>query len=487
MPPSFSHWLPRCRRETASLLRLTLPICGAQLAQSGMSAADVIMSGRASATDLAAVSVGASLWVPLMLLMTGTLMGITPLVAHRVGAGRHDQVPGKVHQALWVALVFGLASALLLSVGSRAVFTWMEIPDDVAALALDYLGAVAFGIPAVAFYQALRGFSDGMHHTRPSLWMSLLGLGFNIPSNYVLIYGGPGLVALFGDSLPSALQSLPALGALGCGIATAISMWAMCLGMALYTRRSRAYAPVTLWQRPTPPHWREIGELLYIGLPIGLAIFFEVTLFTVITLLVAYLGEVTVAAHQIALNVTSILFMLPLSLSMALTVRVSNRLGAGDPVEARFVAWNGVGIGLLLAIFNSLAIWLLAGPIVSVYTGNDAVRSLALSLILLAMLFQISDSLQVNLAGALRGYKDTRVVMGITLISYWLVGLGVGHCLGRGLDGLFDALGIYGYWIGLNAGLTCAAGLLGWRLHVRGERNVRRARQAGTQGTDAAS
>jgi len=456
--------LHRCREETRSLVRLGLPICGAQLAQAGMSASDVIMSGRASATDLAAVSVGASLWVPLMLLMTGTLMGVTPIVAQQAGAERFDQVRGKVHQALWVALVLGCLSALAMTLGAKAIFQLMEIPAEVASLATDYLKAAAFGIPAVAFYQALRAFSDGMHHTRPSLWMSLVGLAVNIPANYLLIYGGPGLVDLFGSKTPLFLQQLPALGAFGCGIATAVSMWAMCLGMVWYTTRSRAYAPVVLWEAPTPPRLRDIAELVYIGLPIGLAIFFEVTLFTVITLFVAYLGEITVAAHQIALNVTSILFMLPLSLSMALTVRVSNRLGAGNLAEARFVAWNGIGVGFVLALFNSALIWLLAKPVVSLYTGNTEVQTLAMSLILLAMLFQISDSLQVNLAGALRGYKDTRVVMGITLFSYWLVGLGCGHLLGRGLDGVFHALGIYGYWIGLNAGLTSAATLLAWRL-----------------------
>lgn len=460
---STANRIHRSRRETASLVRLSLPICGAQLAQAGMSASDVIMSGRASATDLAAVSVGASLWVPLMLLMTGTLMGVTPIVAHQAGAGRYDQVRGKVHQALWVALVLGCLSALAMTLGARAIFELMQIPAGVASLANDYLQAAAFGIPAVAIYQALRAFSDGMHHTRPALWMSLVGLAVNIPGNYLLIYGGPGLTRLLGENTPEMLQQLPALGALGCGIATAISMWTMCLGMIWYTTRSRAYAPVSLWESPTPPNWKDIGELLYIGLPIGLAIFFEVTLFTVITLLVAYLGDITVAAHQIALNVTSILFMLPLSLSMALTVRVSNRLGAGNATEARFVAWNGTAVGLVLALFNSLLIWLLAAPVVDLYTENAEVRTLAMSLILLAMLFQISDSLQVNLAGALRGYKDTRVVMGITLFSYWLVGLGSGHLLGRGLEGQ-DALGIYGYWIGLNAGLTTAALLLAWRL-----------------------
>ncbi|WP_251978469.1 MATE family efflux transporter [Salinicola avicenniae] len=474
----------RCRQETFSLLRLGLPIWGAQLAQSGMSAADVIMSGRSGATDLAAVSVGASLWVPLMLLMTGTLMGLTPIVAYQVGAQALDRVKAKVHQTLWVALALGFISMLALLAGAPAVFRLMEIPTDVAGPASRYLSAVACGIPAVAIYQALRAFSDGMRLTRPTLWISLLGLAVNIPSNFVLIYGGPGLETLLGSALPAPLRQLPAMGATGCGVATAISMWVMCLGMMFYTWRSRRYAGIALWTRPDLPRWREVGELLYLGLPIGLAIFFEVTLFTVVTLLVAYLGEVTVAAHQIALNVTSILFMLPLSLSMALTVRVGNRLGAEDPRGAAFVAWNGVFVGLLLALLNSLLIWLLAAPVVSFYTDDTTVSSLAMSLILLAMLFQISDSLQVNLAGALRGYKDTRMVMGITLVAYWIIGLGSGHLLGRGMDGLLAPLGVHGYWIGLNAGLTSAALLLGWRLwHC----SRTRARNLGRSGRIAAA
>ncbi|GAB2785026.1 MATE family efflux transporter [Halomonas shantousis] len=462
---SHSSTLTRSRRETAALLRLALPICGAQLAQSGMGATDVIMAGRASATDLAAVSVGSSLWLPLMLFMTGTLMGLTPIVAQLVGARRLDDIRPHVHQAFWIALALGVISAALLWTLVMPVFRLMHVPIHVAELSAGYLAAVAFGMPGVGLYQALRAFSDGMNHTRPALWISLIGLGINIPCNYVLIYGGDGLSQLFGAYLPDVLASLPALGAVGCGIATALSMWVMCLAMVLYTLRSRIYLPVSLWQSPVPPRRTMILELLHVGAPIGVAIFVEVTLFTLIALFVAGLGEIVVAAHQVALNFTSILFMLPLSLGMALTVRVGNTLGTGRPAEARFVAWNGIAICLVVALFNDAILWFASAPAIALYTHNEAVQDLALSLILLAMLYQISDSLQVNMAGALRGYKDTRIIMVITLLSYWVIGLGGGHLLGRGLGGVVPALGVHGYWIGLNAGLTVAALLLGLRLH----------------------
>ncbi|TFH87850.1 MATE family efflux transporter [Billgrantia azerbaijanica] len=457
--------LAASRTETRPLVRLALPICGAQLAQAGMSVVDVMMTGRLSATDLAAVSVGSSLWLPLMLFMTGTLMGLTPIVAQLLGGGRTARIRPNVHQALWVALALGLVAATLLWFAVTPIFRLMAVPEAVADRSAAYLAAVALGMPGAALFQALRAFSDGMNHTRPSLWISLVGLGVNVPSNFVLIYGGAGLTGLFGDWLPAWLQALPALGALGCGLATALSLWVMGLAMVAYTQRSPAYGDVALWHTPTPPRAALIGELLYVGVPIGVAIFVEVTLFTLIALFIASLGEVTVAAHQVALNYTSILFMLPLSLSMALTVRVGNTLGQARPAQARLVAWNGVALCLLVAGLNSTLLWLTAEPVIALYTHDNAVQRLTLSLVILAMIFQVSDSLQVNLAGALRGYKDTRVIMGITLIAYWLIGLGGGHWLGEyGLFGRVPPLGVHGYWVGLIAGLTAAALLLGERL-----------------------
>ena len=397
--------------------------------------------------------------------MTGTLMGLTPIVAQLLGGRRLTEIRPNVHQALWVALVLGIAAAALLWFAVQPIFVLMAVPEEVASRSAAYLAAVAFGMPGAALFQALRAFSDGMNHTRPSLWISLIGLAVNIPSNYVLIHGGDGLTALFGDGLPAWVQALPALGALGCGIATALSLWTMCLAMALYTRRASAYREVSLWHSPTPPRLKMIGELLHVGVPIGVAIFVEVTLFTVIALLIASLGEITVAAHQVALNYTSILFMLPLSLSMALTVRVGNTLGQGRPALARQVATFGIAASVMVALLNSALLWFTAQPVIALYTHDAAVQRLALSLVLLAMIFQLSDSLQVNLAGALRGYRDTRIIMLITLASYWLVGLAGGHWLGtRGLLGVIEPMGVHGYWVGLIGGLTVAALLLGERL-----------------------
>lgn len=163
--------------ETRALLYLAFPICGAQLAQAGMSVVDVMMTGRHDATSLAAVSVGSSLWMPLMLFMTGTLMGLTPIVAHLLGGQRNNFIRPAVHQALWVALLLGVLAGLLLWSVVMPIFDLMNVPAAVASQSAAYLSAVAFGMPGIALFQALRAFSDGMNHTRPALWISLIGLG----------------------------------------------------------------------------------------------------------------------------------------------------------------------------------------------------------------------------------------------------------------------------------------------------------------------
>ncbi|MCX2523888.1 MATE family efflux transporter [Larsenimonas sp. GH2-1] len=460
--------LQRSLTEARPLIRLTLPIFGAQLAQAGMGTVDVMMAGNASATDLAAVSVGTSLWIPLILFITGTLMGLTPIVAHCMGAHRAEDVSTYKRQALWAAIFMGLIAMAALQLAPPWLFAVMNVPDTVAMLSTQYLTALSFGLPAVALYQALRAYSDGLNHSRPSLMFSLLGLVLNIPANGILIFGGNGLQALFGNAIPESLAALPALGAYGCGIATAISMWVMCLGMYLYTRHARAYRHVRSGRGMTAPHYTQMMELLRIGFPIGVAIFTETTLFTLIALLIAGLGEVVVSAHQIALNFTSLMFMLPMSIGMALTVRVSHALGQNQPCRARFVAWNGIVLSLMAALINNLILWQGSHVIPSLYTGNTEVQALASQLILVAIIYQVSDVLQVSMAGALRGYKDTRIIMIFTLLAYWVIGLGSGLLLGRSAG-----WGVFGYWSGLILGLSAAALLLGIRLHRQSRLMIR--------------
>lgn len=454
------------RIEAQRLLHLAWPILGAQLAQMGMGTLDVAMSGHVDATALAAVSIGSSVWLPIMVAFIGILMGLTPIVAQHVGAREWAAVRPALHQALWVAVALGMASGFALFAYGDALLALFKIPPDVARLAGAYLRAVAFGLPAIAAYETLRFYSDALGHTRASLLFALAGLVVNAITNAVLIFGGPGLVSVFGPDLPLGLADLPALGAVGCGIATTISMWTMLVGLFIYSRLHPAYARARVGSAFSAPRIGLIAEQLRIGAPIGVSLFSEVSLFTAITLLLAGYGEIVVSAHTVALNFSALLFMLPLSLGMALTVRVGQARGRAKFRHARFVAFNALGLAMVVAVLLDL-ILIFGGPYgVALYTDNQAVAHLAVQLLLIATIYQFSDAAQVALAGALRGYKDTRILMWVTLFAYWPVGLGSGHVLARGIDGVFAGLGVYGYWIGLIAGLSMAALLLTARLVV---------------------
>lgn len=447
MPPQPRTLRTRYFAELRQLTRLSLPLILAQLSHMAMGFVDTVMAGRVSPADLAAVAIGSSVWFPVMLFVAGLLMALTPMVAHHFGAADHHKIPAVLHQGLWIALFLGLGGFLLLR-NMEWLLELLKLDKEVQRLAAGYLRAVAWGFPALAIYQALRSFSEGISLTRPIMLIGFLGLACNIPANYVLIYGKLGF---------------PALGGVGCGWATALVMWVMMLalaGLILHGRGYRFLPPLAVWQPPAP---ELLGRMLRLGFPIGISFFIETSLFAVIALLVASLGTTVVAGHQIALNFTSLIFMVPLSFSMAITIRVGQTMGARQPATARFSAYSGILTTLVIAALCSSLILLLAPQIATLYTPDSEVRQIAVGLLFFAALFQISDALQVSAAGALRGYKDTRIPMIITFIAFWFIGLPTGYLLGLS-DGAGLHLGAAGFWIGLVAGLTSAALLQSLRL-----------------------
>lgn len=445
----------RAFTELRALLTLAIPIIIAQLAHTAMGFVDAVMAGRVSPQDLAAVALGNSLWVPVFLLMTGLLLATTPKVAQHFGAGNQAQTGPLVRQALWLALVIGCSASFLLW-NAKPVLLLMGVDAQLAELSMGYLHGIAFGFPAVALYHVLRCFSDGLGHTRPSMIFGIGGLLLNIPLNYVLIYGKFGL---------------PALGGVGCGWASGIVMWGMLFGLFWWVRRAPYYQASQLFSRFQWPDWQIIKGLLSIGVPIGVAIFAEASIFSVIALLIGGLGASVVAGHQIALNFSSLVFMIPYSLGMAATVRVGHALGRGEPREARFAAGISMGAALGYACLSASLMLVLREEIAQIYTDSPEVIALAASLLVYSALFQFSDAIQVTAAGALRGYQDTRVTMILTLFAYWGIGLPVGYALG--LSHWFgEPSGPKGLWQGLVVGLTCAAVMLVIRLKHSSKRRI---------------
>ncbi|UXY54930.1 MATE family efflux transporter [Pseudomonas tohonis] len=454
--------LDRIRRELRALFTLALPIMIAQLSHSAMGFVDAVMAGRVSPRDLAAVALGNSIWVPVFLLMTGTLLATTAKVAQRHGAGQDAEIGPLVRQALWLAVVVGIAGAGLL-LFAEPVLQLMGVEEDLVIPSMGYLHGIAFGLPAVALYQVLRCYSDGLGRTRPSMVLGICGLLLNIPLNYVLIYGHLGF---------------PAMGGVGCGWASGTVMWLMFFGMLAWVNIAKVYKPSGLFTHFEIPRWAVIRRLLSVGLPIGIAIFAESSIFAVIALLIGGLGANVVAGHQIALNFSSLVFMIPYSLAMAVTVRVGHSLGRGTPRDARFSAGMGMAVALTYACLSASLMLLLREQIAAIYTPDAQVIAVAASLIVFAALFQFSDAIQVTAAGALRGYQDTRVTMVLTLFSYWGIGLPVGYLLGL-TDWLGEPTGPRGLWQGLIVGLTVAAVMLSFRVARSARSRIRMGERLG--------
>ncbi|MCK9237445.1 MAG: MATE family efflux transporter [Thiopseudomonas sp.] len=439
--------IARTTSEWRRLLSLAIPIVIAQLANTAMGFVDTMMAGRVSPNDLAAVALGNSIWVPIFLLMSGVLLATTAKAARLFGAGDNASIGPLVRQALWLGLIMGCVMAVLMW-NAKPLMQWLQISPELIEPAMGYLRAVACGFPAVAIYLVLRCYSDALGRTRPSMVIGILGLLINIPVNYIFIYGKLGV---------------PAMGGVGCGWATALVMVFMALAMLVWVRWAPYYKEHQVYQRFQWPNLAVQKSLTTLGVPIGIAIFAEASIFSIIALLIGGLGASTVAGHQIALNFSSLVFMLPYSLGMATTVRVGQAMGAQQPQQARFAALVAMGTALLVACISAGYMTWFRESIARIYTEDPVVLSIAAALIIYAAVFQFSDAIQVTAAGALRGYQDTRMTMLITLVSYWGIGLPIGYTLGL-TDYLGSAQGPAGMWQGLIAGLTCAAILLGLRL-----------------------
>jgi MATE family multidrug resistance protein len=447
----------RIRSEVRALLALGGPLIAAQLVQIAMSFVDTVMAGHLSPRDLAAVAVGVSLWVPIIVFGMGVLMSVSPTVAQDYGAGRLDAIGGHVRQGLWLSQAVALVSFVAVR-SCSPVLRWMQIDPAIVPTAAGFLNAISWGIPASCAFTVLRGYSEALSKTRPVLAISLVGLIANIGGNFVFMHGRLGM---------------PRLGAVGTGVASACVLWTMLLSLAIWIACDRYYRQFPIFGRWEWPNWSPIARLLKLGSPIGVCFFLECSLFTAVSLLMGRLGTEVVAGHQVALNVASVTFMVPLGLSLAVTVRVGHAMGRGAPHDARRSGLVGAGLAVAFMSITALIMATFPHLIAAIYTEDEAVHGIAVRLLFMAAIFQIFDGLQVASAGALRGLKDTAMPMLITLVAYWGLGLPLGVWMGLVLDGGPQAL-----WIGLIAGLIAAAVLLNTRFVLLTRRLMAENRQA---------
>ncbi len=426
------------RAEARANLRLAGPLIAAQLAGIGMGVIDTIMAGRLGAPALAAVAVGTNLNVIFLVFFMGVLMACSPIVAQRHGAGQADARVGSfVREAQLLALVLGVAWVVIAHVVARPVLSNLGLEPQTADMAVDFLHAFSWSGLGMSQWFVLRFTAEGVGITGPTMWSGLLGLVSNAFLDWVFMYGKFGV---------------PAMGAVGCGWATTISSVLMAAAVAWQFRQRAPLRALHVFGRGLPDFGQNLLEILKLGSPIALMLLAEASLFVVAALLMASFGDRTVAAYQVAISFASVVFMIPLGIALATTVRVGQAAGAGNSEAVRYRGWVGMQLGLLNAGSNSVIMLLVPGLIVSIYTDDAAIASQAVVFLWLAAAFQFFDGLQVTANGALRGLKDTRLPMIITVTAYWLIGMPAAIWLG-----FRTPLAASGIWWGMTIGLGVAA------------------------------
>lgn len=441
------------QQKSRQLFAILVPILVTQLTLFAMVFFDTMMSGQSSANDLAGVAIGGGIWVPVSTGLNGILLAVTPIVAQLIGGNRREEVPFKIIQAIYLAIVIALIVILLGVFLLDPILNTMSLDDPVREIARGYLIALAFGIIPSFVYTVFRSFIDSLGQTRVSMFITLMSLPINVCLNYVLIFGKLGL---------------PRLGGVGAGVASAITYWLIAIMAFIFIKNKVPFAHFQIFAKLPRVSMRIWREFIKIGVPIGFAIFFETAVFSGVTLLMSQFNTITIAAHTVALNFASFVYMIPLSFSMALTILVGFEVGAKRYRDARQYSYLGIGVSIIIALFTALFLIVFREGVASIYTNDAKVLVLAQHFLIYAIFFQFSDAIATPIQGALRGYKDVNSSFILSFISFWVIGLPLGYVLA-----IFTDLDAYGYWVGLIIGLAFGAISLTARL-IRVQRNHER-------------
>jgi multidrug resistance protein, MATE family len=448
--------VPGRRRRTRLFLhelngvsRVAGPIVASQLGGMAMNTTDTLMVGPLGAESLAAAGLGSAIHIATLIVCTGTLLGMSPLVSQAYGAGNRAGCRRVAVQGLWLAAILAIPMTLVTLAG-EGIMVALSQPEGVTALAGGYMRALAAGVLPLMLYMALRQYLEGMGNTLPAMVITFAGVGVNAVANLAFIYGIGGIV--------------PAMGVVGAGWSTTIVRWCMFAAMLAFVLGRRRLRPFT--GVPLRPEREVIGHVALIGLPIGAQLGAEIGIFAFAAVMMGWLGPLEQAAHQVAMNIAATTFMVALGTALAGGIRVGQHVGAGRIRSMRRA--TGATYLLVVGVMSVTALGFVAFPewLVGLYTRDPAILHIGVALLAMAAAFQVFDGAQAAGLCALRGAADTRTPMLITLFGYWGVGAPVAYYLG-----FHTPLGAVGIWAGLVVALGTVSLLLGWRVHrvlVRG-------------------
>lgn len=425
------------KEKVQVFLVILLPILVTQISISAMNFFDTTMSGHASASDLAGVAIGSNIWMPIFTGLNGILFAVTPIIAQCLGADRKKGISFIVMQAIYLAIAIGIIIIISGAVLLSPILNLMKLDETVSEVARQYLIAISFGVIPFFICTVLRCFIDSHSYTRITMLIMFLGLPINAFLNYILIFGKFGL---------------PRLGGVGAGYATSITYWCIMLIFFCVINKLKPFKSYGIFKTFCNISWDACKSQLIIGLPIGFAIFCETSIFGAVTLLMSKFSTQTIAAHQAAINFASLIYMLPLSISMALTIAVGYEVGAQRFEDARQYCYLGIGIAVIMAVFFAIGLSIYNEQVARLYTDDISVLNLTQRFLQYAIFFQLSDAIAAPIQGALRGYMDVTVTFIMAVISYWVVGLPIGYIFAN-----YSSFGAFGYWIGFISGLAIGA------------------------------
>lgn len=439
---SLPHHVAAPDVSLGALARLSAPIFVANLAIMGAATIDTLMAGNLGKEHLAVVALGGATSVMVLFGLVGILQGLSPIVGHHYGAKNYRSIGFELTQNLWLALILAIIGCVLLM--QTDIWTaFGGVSGEVARMTSLFLILTAPGIFASVVSRSFIALNAAVSRPRVTMYVSLLMLAFKIPLNCIFMYGWLGF---------------PALGGAGAGLSLAVDAWLALICYIVIYKKDPFYDKMRA-ERFFWPQIKALAAQLKLGVPIGLSIFFEVSSFTLMAIFISRLGTVDVSAHQIVSNITATLYQIPLSIAIAVCVMVSQSLGSGHPQEARTITSRGLKVALSVAACSVAFMYFGQNVLLGLYSKEEAVTTLAASLLVYGMIYHITDAAQTVSNFALRGYRVTVIPMVIYGVMLWCVGLGGGYYFA--FDGaLFfgHPLRAEGFWMCTAVGL-CLAGI----------------------------
>ncbi|MEH2564503.1 MATE family efflux transporter [Bradyrhizobium sp. AZCC 2289] len=440
--------------ELGETLKLAVPLALTQLGQIAMMTTDIAFIGRLGSEALAAASLAHTVFFVSFTFGMGLVSAVAPLAAQAFGARDPRMVRRALRVGLWAALLIALPLMALPFRGEQILLALGQAPMA-AHLAQQYLFGLAWGVLPALWFIAIRGFMSAVNRPEPILWITLAAIPANALLVYLLLYGALGL---------------PQLGLFGAGLATSIVNLGTFLAVLWFTARRRPFRKYHVLGRIWRIDWHLMRQLVRVGAPISLSFLLEYGLFGAAGLLMGLISTTALAAHQIALQIAAILFMVPFGIAMAATVRVGHAVGRGDAPAVKRAGFVATGLGIVFMSAMTLAVILGRFAIAAIFLGEttDATAELTATLLLVGSTFFIADGIQTVVAGSLRGMNDTRIPLLFATVSYWLIGFTCACLLG-----FRTPLGAVGVWIGLSCGTAVYAVLLVLRFRLLANRLAR--------------